>query len=58
MTTSPRLHRVTEDTPLDTAFLDTWTGKQDSTWFIKLQLEGQEVEFKMDTGAEVTAFFG
>jgi hypothetical protein len=49
------VHDVTKDEALDTAYLDTVTGKQESTCTINIHLEDQLTEFKVDTGAEVTA---
>ena len=40
---------------LDSAYLDTVTDNQESTWLTKVTLNGQEFTFKLDTGAEVTA---
>jgi hypothetical protein len=40
---------------LDSAFLDTVTADQETTWTTTIQLGGKDVAFKMDTGAEVTA---
>ena len=36
------------------AFLGMVTSDRDTTWTVKVQLQGQEIPFKMDTGAEVT----
>ena len=46
---------VTSESLLDTAFLDMVTTKQSSAWFATLKLNDQETNFKLDTGAEVTA---
>lgn len=40
---------------LDTAFLDTVTTKTDSAWFATIEINGRKLNFKLDTGAEVTA---
>ena len=40
---------------MDTLFLDAVTSKNDSAeWWTTVRLEGQEIPFKMDTGAEVS----
>ena len=39
--------------PLDTAFLDTVDEEKASCWNAKI--DGKQIEFKLDTGAEVTA---
>ena len=44
-----------EDSTVDTLFLDAVTSKNDSAeWRTTVRLEGQEIPFKMDTGAEVS----
>ena len=43
-----------EETP-DTAFLDTVSGNRSKAWIAKISVCGREVQFKLDTGAEVTA---
>ena len=40
---------------LDTAFLDTVTTKTESAWFATIVINGRKLNFKLDTGAEVTA---
>jgi len=40
---------------LDTAFLGVLDSGNTSSWTVKLQLQGTETQFKMDTGAEVMA---
>ena len=40
---------------LDTAFLDVMTTQQETTWNIKVTLNSTPTEFKLDTGAAVTA---
>ena len=45
-----------ESTTVDTAFLDNMTpAGQEKAWFTRIQLQGQQTVFKLDTGAEVTA---
>ena len=39
----------------EAAFLGTVTSQESSTWKTMLKLNGKEVSFKLDTGAEVTA---
>lgn len=46
---------VAHEVSLDTAFLDTVSAKQESSWTITLLLGTKELPFKLDTGAEVTA---
>lgn len=46
---------VQEEAYLDTAFLDTMSSGHEKSWITTVRLEDQEVTFKMDTGAEVTA---
>ena len=40
---------------LDAAFLGTVVSKQESSWTIELLLGNEQIPFKLDTGAEVTA---
>ena len=40
---------------LETAFLDTVTSDQESSWTVSLKLQDCELLFKLDMGAEVTA---
>ena len=40
---------------LETAYLDTMTTGQQSSWTAKVKIEGKDIQFKLDTGAEVTA---
>ena len=40
---------------LDSAFLDTISAIEESSWMTTVRLCGQETVFKLDTGAEVTA---
>ena len=51
------LAATTQERDVDTAFLGTLNAGQPSTctWFTTLELNGQEVNFKLNTGAEVTA---
>ncbi|KAL5493718.1 hypothetical protein EMCRGX_G014937 [Ephydatia muelleri] len=44
-----------DESYVDTAFLDTLSQNSSETWRVKLRLCGQMLEFKIDTGAEVTA---
>ena len=44
-----------DESYVDTAFLDTLSHNSSETWRVKLRLCGQMLEFKIDTGAEVTA---
>ena len=46
---------TTSELSLDTAFVGTVSSKQQSPWTTTLLVEGKEVSFKLDTGAEVTA---
>ena len=40
---------------MDTAFLDTVSSLEETSWLAKIQLCGQKTWFKLDTGTEVTA---
>ena len=40
--------------PLEEAFLGTVTSSTDQAWSVNVRLQGKEILFKMDTGAEVT----
>ena len=40
---------------MDTAFLDTVSSVEETSWLANIQLCGQKTQFKLDTGAEVTA---
>ena len=44
-----------EEGHMDTAFLDTMTSNQESSWRTSITPDGKDVLFKIDTGAEVTA---
>ena len=46
---------VTQEEKLDLAFLGALNTGEASSWSTSLMLNGQEVHFKLDTGAEVTA---
>ena len=45
--------------PAETSYLDAITNrgnrKDTKSWYIQLQMEGKDVYFKIDTGAEVSA---
>ena len=45
----------TEDSQLDSAYLDTLTEDQSSAWSVSVMVGQQALTFKVDTGAEVTA---
>ena len=49
------ISEISEECHLDTAFLDTVVTNRATSWTTKMQLNGQETHFKLDTGAEVTA---
>ena len=42
-------------TNIDTAFLDVMTGTKQSSWTAEISLNSHPTQFKLDTGAEVTA---
>ena len=44
-----------EELCLDTAFLDAMITSSESSWYITVTLESTMVQFKLDTGAAVTA---
>ena len=44
-----------QESHLDTAFLDTLTDKSAISWHEQIMLNGKLIPFKLDTGAEVTA---
>ena len=46
---------VQEESILDTAFIDALSQTTAESWRVKLRVSGQVMEFKVDTGAEVTA---
>ena len=43
----------TED-GIDSAFLNTVSGDNSVAWTDQVQLDGKDISFKLDTGAEVT----
>ena len=43
-----------EESCMDTAYIDTLSQAAES-WKVKLRVSGRVIEFKVDTGAEVTA---
>lgn len=44
-----------EESTLDTAFLDTLDEKNTTSWQVDIEVNKQKLQFKLDTGAEVTA---
>ena len=46
---------VAEVKNMDTAYLDMVTKGKEKAWKVEIQLEKEAIQFKMDTGAEVTA---
>lgn len=52
---SKTVAEITGEQSLDSAFLGTLQGGTPSSWSTTLLLNGEEVPFKLDTGAEVTA---
>ena len=51
-----RISEVTSgENVTDTSFLDTLSAPKNSTWIVDIQLNGHHTNFKLDTGAEVTA---
>ena len=52
---SKSVSTLSEESSLETAFLDTMSSKQDKAWFASICIGDQETLFKLDTGAEVTA---
>ena len=44
----------TDEVTLDTAFLGAVTADKDA-WQVTITMEGENTEFKLDTGAEITA---
>ena len=40
--------------PVEEAFLGTVTSSTDQAWSVNIRLQGKDILFKMDTGAEVT----
>ena len=45
---------IVQDNP-DSAFLDMLSDDNQSVWTSKVSVNGKEIPFKLDTGAEVTA---
>ena len=52
---SKDVSELSNESPLDTAFLGTVSSTHESSWLAKLHLCERETVFKLDTGAEVTA---
>ena len=52
---SKTVSTLEDDRTLDTAFLDTVSSRQDNAWYTTASINGKEISFKLDTGAEVTA---
>ena len=52
---SKSVEKLSSDNYLDMAFLDTLSSTHESAWLAKMKLCDQDTEFKLDTGAEVTA---
>ena len=52
---SKSVSEVSQESHLDTAFLDTLTDKFAMSWQEQVVLNGKLTPFKLDTGAEVTA---
>ena len=51
-----RISGVTSDKNVtDITFVDTLSSLQNSTWVVNIRLNGHHPNFKLDTGAEVTA---
>jgi len=46
---------IISDEPVANHYLDAIRTSQESSWSVKLHVDSQEVTFKIDTGAEVTA---
>ena len=46
---------IGDNEDLDHAFLDNITNSQEKSWFASIRMDGQSIDFKLDTGAEVTA---
>ena len=49
------LSKTVAETELGAAFLGTLTPKTESAWMATIRLERKEIQFKLDTGAGVTA---
>ena len=52
---SKTVGETSTENQLDSAFLDTISAMEESSWLTTVRLCGQETVFKLDTGAEVTA---
>ena len=52
---NPDKQATAHELSLDTAFLDVMTTNQETTWNMTVTLNTKPVEFKLDTGAAVTA---
>ena len=52
---SKQVSEVASENHLETAFLDTVSADQPSSWQVRIRLNACETTFKLDTGAEVTA---
>ena len=52
---SKQVSEVAGENHLETAFLDTVSVNQTSSWHARIRLNACETNFKLDTGAEVTA---
>ena len=50
-----QVSELTSESILETAFLNTLATEPTSAWFASVKLNEQEINFKLDTGAEVTA---
>ena len=48
-------HSVHSETSIDSAFLDVMTGTDQSSWTVEISMNNHLIQFKLDTGAEVTA---
>ena len=46
---------ISQENHLDSAFLDTVTDQSTISWQAQIELNGKATQFKLDTGAEVTA---
>jgi len=49
------LNELTTEEPLQDRYLDTLNSTENNTWEISIELQGQPITFKVDTGAEATA---
>ena len=48
------LHADAEESLLDSAFLNTIFDSEEKSWCVTIQVENQDILFKIDTGAEMT----